>query len=123
MLDDPDEPPDVRRGRAKITNSLGDYPEAVRQAGEEEKVAVIDLNAMSKPFYEALGPVDAHEGFRRWRHHASQQLRQLRTGEMHRPAIREANLPMAKYLLDVPALTPRIRIRSRHSIFRPSRGL
>ena len=24
---------------------------------------LIDLNAMSKPFYEALGPVDAHKAF------------------------------------------------------------
>jgi lysophospholipase L1-like esterase len=40
----------------KIVNTLGDYPEAVRQAAKEEKVALIDLNAMSKPFYEALGP-------------------------------------------------------------------
>jgi lysophospholipase L1-like esterase len=47
----------------KITNSLGDYPEAVRQTGAEEKVAVIDLNAMSKLFYEALGPKDAVKAF------------------------------------------------------------
>ena len=39
----------------KITNSLGDYPEAVRQLAREEQLALIDLNAMSKPFYEALG--------------------------------------------------------------------
>ncbi len=38
----------------KITNSLGDYPEAVRQTAREEKVDLIDLNAMSKAFYEAL---------------------------------------------------------------------
>jgi lysophospholipase L1-like esterase len=44
----------------KITNSLGDYTEAVRQTAREENVALIDLNAMSKPFYEALGPVEAH---------------------------------------------------------------
>jgi len=47
----------------QITNSLGDYPEAVRQTAREEKVALIDLNAMSKPFYEALGPVKAHVAF------------------------------------------------------------
>src|ERR1039457_4833742 len=47
----------------RITNSLGDYPEAVRQAGKEENAAVIDLNAMSKPFYEALGPVESHKAF------------------------------------------------------------
>ncbi|MEP7336480.1 MAG: rhamnogalacturonan acetylesterase, partial [Acidobacteriota bacterium] len=40
----------------KITNSLGDYPEAVRQVAKEENIALIDLNAMSKTLYEALGP-------------------------------------------------------------------
>ena len=40
----------------RITNSHGDYPEAVRQVAREENVALIDLNEMSKLFYEALGP-------------------------------------------------------------------
>ncbi len=53
----------------KITNSLGDYPEAVRQVAREQNVALIDLNAMSKPFYEALGPRDAAPCVRRQRHH------------------------------------------------------
>ncbi len=39
-----------------ITNSLGDYPEAVRQLAAEQHVALIDLNAMSKTLFEALGP-------------------------------------------------------------------
>lgn len=39
----------------KITNSHGDYPEAVRQVAKEENVPLIDLNAMSKLFYEAMG--------------------------------------------------------------------
>ncbi|MES2882757.1 MAG: rhamnogalacturonan acetylesterase [Bacteroidota bacterium] len=47
----------------KITNSLGDYPEAVRQTGKEEGVAVIDLNAMSKTLYEALGPEKSIKAF------------------------------------------------------------
>ena len=47
----------------KITNSLGDFPEAVRRVAAEDHVALIDLNAMSKPFYEALGPVEAHKAF------------------------------------------------------------
>jgi lysophospholipase L1-like esterase len=42
--------------QGKITNSHGDYPEAVRQAAKEEKVPLIDLNAMSKSLYEAWGP-------------------------------------------------------------------
>jgi lysophospholipase L1-like esterase len=38
-----------------ITNSHGDYPEAVRQVAREKSVALIDLHAMSKDFYEAHG--------------------------------------------------------------------
>jgi lysophospholipase L1-like esterase len=40
----------------KIVPTLADYAEAARQAAQELDVAFIDLNAMSKPFYEALGP-------------------------------------------------------------------
>ena len=47
----------------KIVNTLGDYPEAVRQTGREENVPVIDLNAMSKKFYEALGPETSKKAF------------------------------------------------------------
>jgi lysophospholipase L1-like esterase len=39
----------------KIVSSLGDYPEAVRQVAKEERVPLIDLHAMSKTLYEALG--------------------------------------------------------------------
>jgi hypothetical protein len=44
---------------ASVTNSLGDYPEAVRRVAREQGVALIDLNAMSKVLYEALGPEKA----------------------------------------------------------------
>lgn len=47
----------------QITNSLGDYPEAMRQTGKEESVAVIDLNAMSKTLYEAWGPKRSIKAF------------------------------------------------------------
>jgi lysophospholipase L1-like esterase len=47
----------------RITNSLGDYPEAMRQAGKEENVPVIDLNAMSKTLYEAWGPEKSIKAF------------------------------------------------------------
>lgn len=40
----------------KVINTLGDYPAAVRQTAAEEKVALIDLNSMSKTLYEAWGP-------------------------------------------------------------------
>ena len=47
----------------RITNSLGDYPEAMRQTGKEEQVPVIDLNAMSKTLYEAWGPEPSKKAF------------------------------------------------------------
>ena len=46
-----------------INNTLGDYPEAVRQTAKEENVALIDLNAMSKIMYEALGPEKSIKAF------------------------------------------------------------
>lgn len=47
----------------KIVNTLDTYPEAVRQTGYEEKVPVIDLNAMSKILYEAWGPEKSKQAF------------------------------------------------------------
>jgi lysophospholipase L1-like esterase len=51
----------------RITNSLREYPDMVRQAAAEEHVALIDLNAMSKTLYEALGP---KESIRLFKHNA-----------------------------------------------------
>ena len=48
----------------KVTNSHGDYPEAVRQAAKETNAPLIDLTAMSKPFYEALGPENSKLAFK-----------------------------------------------------------
>lgn len=47
----------------KVRATLADYAEAARQAAHELGVAFIDLNAMSKPFYEALGPVKSALAF------------------------------------------------------------
>jgi lysophospholipase L1-like esterase len=46
-----------------ITNTLSDYPEAMRQTGKEENVPVIDLNAMSKILYEVWGPEKSIKAF------------------------------------------------------------
>jgi lysophospholipase L1-like esterase len=90
----------------KITNSLGDYPEAVRQTAREEKVALIDLNAMSKPFYEALGPVKAHVAFagNDTTHHSDYGSYELAKCIVQ--GIKDAKLPLAKYLVDVAAFDP-----------------
>jgi lysophospholipase L1-like esterase len=39
----------------KISNSLGDYPEAARQIAKELNVPFIDLNTMTKTLYESSG--------------------------------------------------------------------
>ena len=47
----------------KIKETLGDYPEAVRQTAKEQNVSLIDLNAMSKTMYEAWGPQESLKAF------------------------------------------------------------
>jgi lysophospholipase L1-like esterase len=47
----------------RVTNSHGDYPEAVRQVARELSVPLIDLHASSTPFYEALGPEQSKKAF------------------------------------------------------------
>jgi len=47
----------------KIRNTLGEFPESVRQTAKEENVPLIDLTKMSIDFYEALGPDRAKLAF------------------------------------------------------------
>ena len=47
----------------KVVNTLGEYPDAVRKLASDEKVALIDLNAMSKVLYEAWGPEESVKAF------------------------------------------------------------
>lgn len=56
----------------KVTNSLKAYTDAVLEVAQAEKTAVIDLNAMSKTFYEALGGAEpAKKAFVDGTHHNS----------------------------------------------------
>jgi lysophospholipase L1-like esterase len=84
----------------KITNSLGDFPEAVRQEAKEDHVALIDLNAMSKPFYEALGPVEAHKAFagNDTTHHSNYGSYEL--AKCIAQGIKDAKLPLASHITD-----------------------
>lgn len=47
----------------KLINSLGDYPAAAAKVAEELKAPFIDLNAMTKTLYEAMGPEDSKKLF------------------------------------------------------------
>jgi lysophospholipase L1-like esterase len=49
--------------QGRIVNTLGDYPEAMRQLAKKENVPLIDLNAMSKALFEALGPEGTLKAF------------------------------------------------------------
>jgi lysophospholipase L1-like esterase len=89
----------------KITNSLGDYPAAVRQVARDERVALIDLNALSQRLYEALGPEEAKKAFVDATHHDNygsyEIARCVVTG------IRAAKLDLAQQLApDVPPFDP-----------------
>ena len=46
-----------------IVNTLGNFPEAMRQTAKEENVPLIDLNAMSKTLWEALGTEGSKKAF------------------------------------------------------------
>ena len=83
----------------KITNSHGDYPEAVRQASREEKAALIDLTAISKDFYEALGKEKSGVAFKEGdgTHHNNYGAYQL--AKMIVESVREEKLPLSKYLV------------------------
>ena len=43
-------------GQGHIIQTLGGYPQAMRETARDEHAALIDLNAMSKTLFEALGP-------------------------------------------------------------------
>ena len=58
----------------KIRNSLGEFPESVRQTAREDNVPLIDLEKMSIALYEALGPEKsplAFSGGRDVTHHSA----------------------------------------------------
>jgi lysophospholipase L1-like esterase len=86
----------------KVTNSLGDYPEAVRRAAREADVPLIDLNAMSKVFYEALGPEESGKAFQDGTHHNNYGSYELARCVVE--GIRQARPDLARFLLD--DLTP-----------------
>ena len=47
----------------KIVPTLGDYPQAMREVAAQQKVALIDLNALSKTLFEAMGEAGTLHAF------------------------------------------------------------
>jgi lysophospholipase L1-like esterase len=89
----------------KIENTLGDYPDAVRRAAEEEHVPLIDLNAMSEAFYEALGPQNAKKAFQDGSHHNNYGSYELAKCVVE--GIRSNKMSLTEFLADdVPLFDP-----------------
>ena len=91
----------------RITNSHGDYPEAVRQVAKEEKVPLIDLNLMSKTLYEAWGAEPSKRAFapNDNTHHNNYGSYELAKCIVE--GIRTNNLDIAKNLIrDLPRFDP-----------------
>jgi lysophospholipase L1-like esterase len=94
-----------------ITNSLSGYPDATREVAAQQKVALIDLNAMSKTLFDAMGPEGTLKAFMHYpansfpgqtaaisddTHFNSYGAYELARCIVH--GIREANLPLTKFL-------------------------
>lgn len=93
--------------QGKITNSHGDYIEAVRQAAKEKHVPLIDLNSMSKLLYEAWGPELSKQAFapNDGTHHNNYGSYELARCVVN--GIKAAKLGLVKYLLrDLPPFDP-----------------
>jgi hypothetical protein len=82
----------------KIENTLGDYPDAVRQTAKEENLPLIDLNNMSKAFYEAMGPENAKKAFQDTTHHNNYGSYELAKCIVE--GIKANKLDIAKYFAD-----------------------
>jgi lysophospholipase L1-like esterase len=78
-------------------NTLQGYPQAARDVAREEGCALIDLNAMSKVFYRALGS-DLGKAFQDGTHHNNYGSYELAKCVLI--GIQQAHLPLAKSIVD-----------------------
>jgi lysophospholipase L1-like esterase len=98
----------------QIVNTLEDYPEAMRQTAKEENAALIDLNAMSKILFEALGPERSINAFVHYPANTFPgQNKKLEDNTHFSPygayqlaecvvsSIRQQNLALAKFLIPI----------------------
>lgn len=78
------------------TNTLAGYPDAVRGMAKEENCALIDLNAMSKILYQALG-ADLGKAFQDGTHHNNYGSYELAKCVVQ--GIRQSKLALAKSIV------------------------
>jgi lysophospholipase L1-like esterase len=77
-------------------DTLGDYPEAVRRVAKEESLPLIDLHAMSKTFYKALGP-NLDKAFQDGTHHNNYGSYELVKCIIE--GIKQNKLPLAEHIV------------------------
>jgi lysophospholipase L1-like esterase len=104
----------------KITNSLAGYPDAVREIAAQQKTALIDLNAMSKTLFEAMGPDGSMKAFMHFPANTFPNQTEAISDDTHFNkygayelarcivhGIRQAKLPIEKFLTkDAPDFNP-----------------
>jgi lysophospholipase L1-like esterase len=78
-------------------DTLAGYPDAVREVAKEENCALVDLHAMSKIFYRALG-ADLAKAFQDGTHHNNYGSYEL--AQCVALGIQKDNLPLAKFLVN-----------------------
>lgn len=78
-------------------DTLAGYPQTVRHVAASEGVALIDLHAMSKLFYQALG-ADLDKAFQDGTHHNNYGSYEL--AKCVAEGIRRNQLPLARFLAD-----------------------
>ncbi len=95
----------------KIVNTLDDFPAAMREIAKEENVYLIDLNALSKILFEAMGPEAAKKAFVYYPANSYHNQLQALADDTHFNAygayelakcviksIADQNLPLKKYI-------------------------
>ncbi len=87
----------MERKNGITQDTLAGYPNAVREVAKEEKCALIDLNAMSITFYEALG-TNLDQAFQDPTHHNNYGSYEL--AKCIVAGIQQDKLPLAKFMVD-----------------------
>lgn len=87
----------MERKNGVTRDTLEGYPSAVIEVAKEEKTALIDLHAMSKKLYAALG-ADLGQAFQDGTHHNNYGSYELAKCIVQ--GIRESKLDLAKYIAD-----------------------
>jgi lysophospholipase L1-like esterase len=104
----------------RIRQTLGGYPDAMRQVAREQNIPLVDLNAMSKTLFEAMGPEGTLHAFVHYPANTFPQQQVELKDDTHFnsygalelakcvvESIRELQLPIAKDILhDVPRFDP-----------------